>query len=207
MPTQAPTTTPPPPPQTTTTKTVRGRATIPSFCFTLQLLISTREGKQTRQVSAVLDWSIGDSNYLKLLQILYYLVSIYYLLYSNLFGNFGPINGQTWPKNVFFAKYWHFWPILSHAQKTMQTTCPGGFSVIWVPKLLLSPVKIRSFCQKRPNFAGNWHFWSFWARPWRLIWCPVSGLVSGCGAQAVSRKTPFYFIMATLPSKVAGTTF
>ena len=55
MPTQAPTTTPPPPPQTTTTKTVRGRATIPSFCFTLQLLISTREGKQTRQVSAVLD--------------------------------------------------------------------------------------------------------------------------------------------------------
>ena len=30
--------------------------------------------------------------------------------------------------------------------------------------------------------------------PCRLIWCPVGGLVGGCGAQAVSRKTPIYFI-------------
>ena len=36
----------------------------------------------------------------------------------------------------------------------------GGFSVMWVPKLLLSPVRIRIFAQERPNLARNWHFWS-----------------------------------------------
>ena len=34
---------------------VEGRATTPSFCFTVILLISTGEGKQTQQVTAVLD--------------------------------------------------------------------------------------------------------------------------------------------------------
>ena len=42
--------------------------------------------------------------------------------------------------------------------------------------------------------AQNWLFWSFWARPCRLIWGPVSGLVGGCGARAVYCKTPIYFI-------------
>ena len=32
------------------------------------------------------------------------------------------------------------------------------------------------------------------ARPCRLIQCPVGGSVGGCGARAVSRKTPIYFI-------------
>ena len=49
--------------------------------------------------------------------------------------------------------------------------------------------------QKRPNWAQNWHFWSIWARPCRLLWCPVCGSVGGCGARAVSRKTPIYFII------------
>ena len=35
---------------------------------------------------------------------------------------------------------------------------------------------------------------AFLARPCRLIWCPVGGLVGGCGARAVSRKTPIYFM-------------
>ena len=43
--------------------------------------------------------------------------------------------------------------------------------------------------------AWNWHFWSFWARPCQLIWCPVGGLVGGFGAQAVSRKSFIYFIV------------
>ena len=51
------------------------------------------------------------------------------------------------------------------------------------------------FAQKRPNLAQNWHFWSIWARPCRLILCPVGGSVGGCGAWAVSRKTPIYFIL------------
>ena len=45
-----------------------------------------------------------------------------------------------------------------------------------------------------PKNGQNWHFGSFWARPCRLIWCPVGGLVGGSGACAVSRKTPIYFI-------------
>ena len=44
---------------------------------------------------------------------------------------------------------------------------------MWVTKLLISPVKKR-------------HFWS--------IMCPVGESVGGCGALAVSRKTPIYFI-------------
>ena len=66
---------------------------------------------------------------------------------------------------------------------------------MWVTKLLISPVKKGFFAQKRPNLAQNWHFWSNWARPCRLLQCPVGGSVVGCGARAVSRKTPIYFIL------------
>ena len=67
------------------------------------------------------------------------------------------------------------------------------FSVMWVTKLLITPVKKRIFCPKRPNLAQNWHFWSIWARQCRLIRCPVGGLAGGCGA-GCSRKTPIYFM-------------
>ena len=56
---------------------------------------------------------------------------------------------------------------------------------------MISPKKKGFFAQKRPNLAQNWHFWSIWAR---LIQCPVDGSVGGCGARAVSRKTPIYFM-------------
>ena len=47
---------------------------------------------------------------------------------------------------------------------------------MWVTKILISPVKKKGFsAQKRPNLAQNWHFWSIWARPSRLIQCPVVG--------------------------------
>ena len=65
---------------------------------------------------------------------------------------------------------------------------------MWVTKLLISIVKKGFFAQKRPNLAQNWHFWSIWAMPCRLIRCPVGGSLGGCGVQAVSRKTPIYFI-------------
>ena len=79
-------------------------------------------------------------------------------------------NLQKWPnlaENMhfwsFWAKYGHFWPIWSHAwPKIMQTRCVGGFSVTWVPKLLLPPVRIRIF---GPKYA----FLSTY-RPCRLIW-------------------------------------
>ena len=57
------------------------------------------------------------------------------------------------PKTGKFGLNWHFRPNISifgpfdlmPDQKTIQTSCPGGFSVIWVPKLLLTPIKIRLF--------------------------------------------------------------
>jgi len=131
-------------------------------------------------------------------------------------------------KLAFLVKYQHFWPICSHAnQKQMRTSCLCGFSIMWLPKLLITPTKIKIFGRKmakfgpklvilviygqllsflpiwphaRPNnnankvprwifwvtkllispvkiriLARNWHFWLFWARPCRLIWCPVGG--------------------------------
>ena len=60
---------------------------------------------------------------------------------------------------------------------------------MWVTKLLISPVKKGFFAQKRPNLAQNWHFWSIWARPCRLIQCPVGGSVGGCGAGCISQDT------------------
>ena len=100
-----------------------------------------------------------------------------------IFGHFGPNIGIFCP----------FCP--TPYQKPMRTRCLGGFSVMWAAKLLISPVKIRFFC---PILARNWHFCSFWARPCRLIWCPIGGLVGGCGARAVSRKTPICFISIIL---------
>ena len=67
---------------------------------------------------------------------------------------------------------------------------------MWVTKLLIFPVKKGFFAQKRPNLAQIRHFWSIWARPCRLIWRPVGGLVGG--ARAGTRKTPIYFILLLL---------
>ena len=61
--------------------------------------------------------------------------------------------------------------------------------------------------KKRPNLAQNWRFWSFWARPCRLIQCPVGGLVGGCGARAVSRKTPIYFRIVDGNCSASGNMF
>ena len=72
---------------------------------------------------------------------------------------------------------------------------------MWVAKLLLSPVKIRIFCPKPTKFGLKL---AFWARPCRLIWCPFAGLVGVCGARAVSRMTPIYFIIYKYVLKSAG---
>ena len=64
---------------------------------------------------------------------------------------------------------------------------------MWVTKILISPVKIRIFCPKMTKFGTFDHC--------RLIWCPGGGLAGGCGTQAVSRKTPIYFIELQLPGE------
>ena len=112
--------------------------------------------------------------------------------------SFGPKTAKFGPKSAFLVILGQilpfFAPLANSWPKTIWTRCLGGISVLWVTKLLISPVKKGFFAQKRPNLAQNWHFWSIWARPCRLIQCPVGGSVGGCGARAVSRKTPIYFI-------------
>ena len=66
------------------------------------------------------------------------------------------------------------------------------FSVMWVPKLLLPPVKLSIFCPQTAKFCPKYAFLGTY-RPCWFIWCPVGWLVGGCGTQAVSRKTPIYF--------------
>ena len=61
---------------------------------------------------------------------------------------------QYWHFRSFWANYQHFWPILSHAlPKYNANKVPRWFSVMWVPKHLLSPVKIRIFCPKTTKFC------------------------------------------------------
>ena len=80
-------------------------------------------------------------------------------------------------------------------QKTMQTRCLGVFSVMWVPKLLLSPVKIRIFCPKTTKFGPKLAFLVNLGQAMQAYSMPCCGSVGGCGAGAVSRKTPIYFIL------------
>ena len=81
----------------------------------------------------------------------------------------------------------------------MGTRFPGDFSVTWVSELSLPPVKIGILAQKRPNFAQNWHFWSFWARPCRLLWFPVGGSVGGYGAGCISQDTYLLYVTYSYP--------
>ena len=60
---------------------------------------------------------------------------------------------------------------------------------MWVTKLLISPVKIRIFCPKKSKFGPKMAFLFF------LGQALPAHLVGGCGARAVSRKTPIYFII------------
>ena len=91
--------------------------------------------------------------------------------------------GKAWPK---MTKYANFRPNL----------------VVFGQKILtFNGEKKGIFAQKRPNLAQNWHFRSIWARPCRLIQCPVGGSVGGCGARAVSCKTPIYFMVAYIQLK------
>ena len=80
-------------------------------------------------------------------------------------------------------------------QKTMWTRCPGGFSVMWVTKVLISPVKKRIFCPKTTKFGPKLAFLVNFGQAMQAYSMPCCGSVSGCGARAVSRKTPIYFII------------
>ena len=63
-----------------------------------------------------------------------------------MFGHFGPNTGIFCP----------FRPMPD--QKPMRARCLGGFSCIWVTKLLISPVKIMIFCPRTTKFGPKLAF-------------------------------------------------
>ena len=86
-----------------------------------------------------------------------------------------------------FGPKYAFLVISSHGdQKTKRTRFPGGISIKWVPRLLLSPVKIRIFCPKTTKVGPKLAL--------LVILYAVGGLVGGCGSWAVTGKTPIYFM-------------
>ena len=66
---------------------------------------------------------------------------------------------------------------------------------MWVTKLLISPVEKKIFCPKTTKFSPKLAFLVNLGQAMQAYSMPCCGLVGGCGAWAVSRKTPIYFII------------
>ena len=65
---------------------------------------------------------------------------------------------------------------------------------MWVTKILISPVEKRIFCPKTTKFGPKLAFLVNLGQAKQAYSMPCCGSVGGCGARAVSRKTPIYFI-------------
>merc|ERR1712012_1110080 len=93
------------------------------------------------------------------------------------------------------AQNWHFGPnigifgpfYLMPDQKTMWTRCLGGFSVMWVTKLMISPVKKKDFLPKNDQIwpkigifgrFGPGHAGLFSALLWVGWWLWRAGCIS-----------------------------
>ena len=68
---------------------------------------------------------------------------------------------------------------------------------MWVTKLLISPGKIRIFSSKTTKLGPKLAFLVNLGQAMQAYSMPCCGSVGGCGARAVSRKTPIYFITST----------
>ena len=69
---------------------------------------------------------------------------------------------------------------------------------MWVTKLLIFPVEIRIFCPKTTKFGPKLAFLVNFGQAMQAYSMPCCGSVVGCGARAVSRKTPIYFMKLNL---------
>ena len=61
-------------------------------------------------------------------------------------------------KAAIFGKNWFFWPIIGIFGPFGLTTDLKTTSIMWVPKLLLSPVNTRIFCPKTTKFCPKLAF-------------------------------------------------
>ena len=108
-----------------------------------------------------------------------------------------PKNGQIWSKVCIFG---HFGPNIGifcpfrpmPDLKPMRTRCLDELSVIWKTKLLISWVKIRIFGSRTTKFGHKLAFLFILGQALTAHLVPFGRLVGGCGARAVSRKTPNY---------------
>ena len=66
---------------------------------------------------------------------------------------------------------------------------------MWVTKLLIFPVENRIFSPKTTKFGPKLAFLVNLGRAMQAYSMPCCWSVGGCGARAVSRKTPIYFIV------------
>ena len=64
-----------------------------------------------------------------------------------------------------------------------------------VTKLLIFPVEIRIFCPKTTKNGPKLAFLVNLGQVMQAYSMPCCGLVCGCGARAVSCKTPIYFVI------------
>ena len=90
----------------------------------------------------------------------------------------------------FWANYWHFWPIWSHAQpKNNAKKVLWCFSAMLVPKLLVPFAKIRILAQKWPNFAQNLNFGQILVFRIHLVPSPTNKTMqTRCARDALLRK-------------------
>ena len=65
---------------------------------------------------------------------------------------------------------------------------------MWVTKLLIFPVEIRIYCFKTTKFGQKLAFLVNLGQAMHAYLVPCCESVGGCGARAVSRKTPIYFM-------------
>ena len=76
---------------------------------------------------------------------------------------------------------------------------------MWVTKLMISQVKKRIFCPKTTKFGPKLAFLVNLGQAMQAYSMPCCGSVVGCGARAVSRKTPIYFIYCIISCDLNGT--
>ena len=69
--------------------------------------------------------------------------------------------GTKQTQNCVGGTKFNFKDLVMPDQKTMGTSCLGGFPVMLIPKLLLTPVRLGFLAPKRPKLVQNMHFWSF----------------------------------------------
>ena len=96
------------------------------------------------------------------------------------------------PKYAFLVILGQILPFFAHfVQCPTKNQCEQG---AWVGFPFDFSSKKKDFLPKndqiQPEIGISLHCW--------LIWCPLDGLAGGCGARAVSRKTPVYFITVTM---------